>query len=338
MNSKQWLDDMIRAPRKKALPILSFPSVELIGTTVQEMVGNSELMARGMKAIADKVDSAASVSMMDLSVEAEAFGSATRCFANEVPAVTDIIVTDEASLKSLHEPHVGDGRTEIFVESVEKACKLITDRPVFAGIIGPYSLCGRLMGVSESMVSCISQPSVVTATLQKITPFLIEYAKAMKETGATGLIMAEPLTGLLSPKMATKFSEPYVKEIVDAVQDDNFIVIYHNCGGSVPKIIKSILNTGAYGYHFGNAIHMKDILTQIPDNVAVLGNIDPSSQFCMGTPETMRQAVFELLNECSPRHSNFIPSSGCDIAANGKWENIEAFFSAVTEYYNSICV
>ena len=45
--------------------------------------------------------------------------------------------------------------------------------------------------------------------------------------------MAEPLTGMLSPNLAEEFSHPYVERIVDAVQDDSFAVIYHNCGNNV---------------------------------------------------------------------------------------------------------
>lgn len=335
MNSRQWLEDLKKSPVKKGLPILSFPSVSITGVTVRELVQNSSLQAEGMKTVADRIPSAASVSMMDLSVEAEAFGSAIKTFEREVPVVTDEIVQDERSADALKIPHVGDARTGLFVEAVEKACKLITDRPVLAGAAGPFSLCGRLMGISKSMIHCVKNPQMVHTTMKKVTPFLIEYVKAFRDAGANGLIMAEPLTGLLSPKLAKEFSEPYAKEIVDAVQDDSFIIVYHNCGGSVPRMMDSLLRVGAAAYHFGNAVSMKDVLTKLPENVIAMGNIDPSSQFCMGTPQSMREAVLLLMKECCPDFPNFVISSGCDIAVNAKWENITAFFDAIEEYNNT---
>ena len=57
------------------MPILSFPSAKLMGVTVKELTSNSDLQANGMKLIADRHKTLASVSMMDLSVEAEAFGA-----------------------------------------------------------------------------------------------------------------------------------------------------------------------------------------------------------------------------------------------------------------------
>ena len=45
--------------------------------------------------------------------------------------------------------------------------------------------------------------------------------------------MSEPLAGLLSPQLIDEFSTDYVREIVSALQDKNFIFIYHNCGNAV---------------------------------------------------------------------------------------------------------
>lgn len=121
-------------------------------------------------------------------------------------------------------------------------------------MIGPYSLAGRLLDVSEAMVLCYEEPDMVHAVMEKTTAFLIDYCKAYKAAGANGVVMAEPLTGMLSPNLAEEFSHPYVERIVDAVQDDSFAVIYHNCGNNVVLMADAIFGLGAMGYHFGNAI------------------------------------------------------------------------------------
>ena len=64
-NMKQWLSDMIAADRKVALPILSFPSVSLLGIPVRELISDSDRQAEGMKLVADRVPTAAAVSLMD---------------------------------------------------------------------------------------------------------------------------------------------------------------------------------------------------------------------------------------------------------------------------------
>jgi uroporphyrinogen decarboxylase len=64
-----------------------------------------------------------------------------------------------------------------------------------------------------------------------------------------------------------------------------------------------------------------------------MGNIDPAGQFRNGTPESIREATLSLLNECG-KYPNFVISSGCDVPPLSKWENIDAFFAAIEEYYN----
>lgn len=334
MNMKVWLDDMVMAKTKKAIPVLSFPSIQLLGTTVKELISSSEMQAKGMKAIADRVDSGASLSLMDLSLEAEAFGSDVIFSDNEVPTITGRIITSLEDAEALEVPKVGAGRTGIYVKAVEKATQLINDRPVFAGVIGPFSLAGRLMDVSEAMVNCYVEPDMVHKTLEKCTQFLISYIEEYKKRGANGVVMAEPLAGILSPDLIDEFSSKYVRQIVDAVQTDDFILIYHNCGNNVLVLIDSILSTGASAFHFGNAINMAQMLERVPANVITMGNIDPTGQFRNGTVESIRKATRELMEECC-KHPNYVISSGCDIPPMSNWDNIDAFFETVKEFYKS---
>lgn len=330
-NMKQWAANMIASTKKNALPILSFPSVQLMGITVRELIGSSDSQAAGMKLIADRVPSAAAVSLMDLSVEAEAFGSYIRFSDNEVPTVQGHIVSDEDEAAALAVPAVGTARTGIYIEAIEKAVQLITDRPVFGGVIGPFSLAGRLLDVSEALALCYEEPDMVHAVLEKTTAFLIAYTRAYKNAGANGVVMAEPLTGMLSPALAEEFSAPYVRRIVDAVQSDEFFVVYHNCGNNVLLMADSIAATGAAAFHFGNAIDLSKMLPLMPADRLVMGNVDPAGQFCHGTPESVRAATRSVMTACSG-WPNFLISSGCDIPPVSPWENIDAFFKAVSDF------
>lgn len=327
-----WLHEQVTAEKRRALPILSFPSIQLLGITVRELISDSDLQAKGMYEVAKRCPASAAVSMMDLSVEAECFGSQIRVSDDEVPTVVGSVVGSMEDAQALPVPQVGAGRTGLYVEAISKALKLITDRPVFAGVIGPYSLAGRLMDMTQIMMNCYDEPEMVHATLEKATAFILSYIQAYKAVGAHGVVIAEPAAGLLSPDLCEEFSSPYVKQIVDAVQDDQFLVIYHNCGNAAARMIPQLLDIGASGYHFGNAVSMKEVLEQMPGDVLTMGNLDPVSVFRNGTPEQVRESTLELLKRCTP-HKNFLISSGCDIPPASSWENIDAFFAAVEEFY-----
>ena len=328
MNVREFLWEAARSETQQALPILSFPAAQRMGVTVEQLVKDANLQAQAMALIAKEMDTLAAVSLMDLSIEAEAFGAQVQFFSNEIPVVTGQLVDSLEAAEALEVPNLTAGRALTCVEGVRLAKTLITDKPLLAGMIGPYSLAGRLMDVMEIMYICYDEPEAVHAVLEKATQYLIQYGGAMKAAGADGIMMAEPLAGILSPDMAAEFSHPYVKKIVDAMQTEDFAVIYHNCGNSVSHMLSGIFSIGAAAYHFGNAVDMAEVMAAAPAECLCMGNVDPAAQFVQGTPASMTEATKNLLSQCG-HYKNFVVSSGCDIPYHAKWENIQAFFNAL---------
>lgn len=331
MNKKAWFEAQRTIKNKRPLPLISFPCVQCLEITVEQLVTDSAIQAEGISKMAELYPSAAAVSMMDLSVEAEAFGAPIRFSNGEVPAVKEAIVTDEEEAKSLEIPSLDKGRCKVYAEAIRTVKKKVTDRPVFAGMIGPFSLSGRLLDMTEIMVDCYVEPEKVECVLKKAEAFILSYGKLLKEAGADGVVIAEPAAGLLSPEFNRTFSVPYVKRIVDAIKNDDFAVIYHNCGNVVP-LLDDILSIGADAYHFGNMIDLPALAERIPDDVFFMGNIDPVGVFCNATPEETEAKVTDLLKKIGHKE-NFILSSGCDVPAKASLANIEAFYRAAEKYY-----
>lgn len=327
----EWIRECVAQDKKKGMPILSFPGAKLLNVTVDELVKDGHLQALCMESIAKKYDMGMAVSLMDLSVEAEAFGSPVQFETEEVPTVREALIHDEEEAEELKVPAVGAGRTGECVKGIREACERITDRPVFAGIIGPYSLAGRLLDMTEIMILCYEEPEMVETVLEKATEFLIAYAKAFKDAGANGVVMAEPAAGLLSPSLMEEFSNPYVKKVREAVEDDSFVVMYHNCGNIEP-LLRQIQEVDAKAYSFGNAIDIEKALEVIPQDRLVIGNIDPAGVLRNGTPEVVREETRKLLERCS-KYPNFVIASGCDIPPMTPFENMDAFFETIEEFY-----
>ncbi|MGI6168487.1 MAG: uroporphyrinogen decarboxylase family protein [Christensenellales bacterium] len=332
-NMYKWFEEIIASPIKKALPILSFPCVQLMDISVTELISSSELQSKGLQKVAERVDTMASVSFMDLSVEAECFGSTIRYSEEEVPTVIGSVVSTMEEAEALKIPETGAGRTQLYIDAIGDAVQHITDRPVFAGVIGPYSLAARLMDVTEIMIYSYEEPELVHLILDKVTSFLAEYCLAYKKMGANGVMMAEPVAGLLSPSFIQEFSSDYVRKIVEKVQDENFPIIYHNCGNTILKGVDEILKCGAHAFHFGNAVDMEEMMARVPSDVVAMGNVDPAGVMRHGTAELVYQTTTDVLERCS-KYPNFAISSGCDIPPMTSWENIDAFFKAVDDFYS----
>ncbi len=92
-NMKQWKEDLIAARAKKAMPVFSFPGGRLIGVTVEELVKDGHLQALCMEKIAEKYPQMGiALSLMDLSVEAEAFGAKVMYSEDEVPTMHGALI------------------------------------------------------------------------------------------------------------------------------------------------------------------------------------------------------------------------------------------------------
>jgi uroporphyrinogen decarboxylase len=329
-NMKKWLYKMSNSIERNAMPIMTFPGLQLVDATILDVVKDGEAQFRCIEALSNRYPSTAAMTIMDLSVEAEAFGSPINYSDHEVPTVTSRIVYDMESAEVLTVPKVGEGRTSEYLTAAELSAKNIKDRPTFGGIIGPFSLAGRLFDMTEVMIALMLEPETVHIVLEKAAQFLIDFAKAYKNTGANGIIIAEPAAGLLSPAQCDEFSSRYVKRIVEAVQDDYFMVILHNCGNTT-KLVSSMLSTGSMGYHFGNAVDIVEIMPHINWGKVAFGNIDPARVFKNGSVEDVREKTWGLL-EKTAIYKNFVISSGCDIPPGTPLENIDAFFDTLARF------
>ena len=317
--------------KNKTVPILSFPSIQLLDISVNELISSAENQAKGMAAIVERCKLGASLNMMDLSVKAEAFGAKIHFAENEIPTVTGGIIEDIEQAKSITVPEIGSGRTTVYIEGVKKAKEMITDVPVFCGVIGPYSLASRLFDMTELMYACYDCPEDVIILLDKASDFIINYVNAFKAVGADGVIMAEPAAGMLSPSLADEFSAPFVKRIFEAVNSDDFVLCYHNCGNYAADMLEGISSVGADIYHFGNAVDLKKALDFLPSDKIVMGNVDPLL-LLNASSEAVSQEVERVYNVYST-YPNFMLSTGCDVPANASWENIDAYFNKVNELY-----
>ena len=324
MNS--WKNDIILQKRNLVVPIMTHPGIELIGKKVIDAVTNGEIQAQAILKLNEIYPSDACTVIMDLTVEAEAFGAPIVFPMDEVPSVTNRCVFDFESVEKLQVPSLNSKRVPEYLKANRIVAKTVIDKPVFAGCIGPYTLAGRLYDMTELMMAAYTEPQTALLLLEKCTQFLVDYCQAIKDTGVSGVVIAEPAAGLLSNEDCSTYSSCYIKKIVEAVQDETFMVVLHNCGNT-GNCTLAMLEAGAMAYHFGNKIDIVEALKICPADVLVMGNIDPVGVMKLASPKEITQVVKDILDK-TKTYPNFILSTGCDVPPHVSIENIEALYNA----------
>ena len=309
---------------------MTHPGIEHCDSTVFKAVTEGQAHADAICALNERFPADAVTAIMDLTVEAEAFGAEIRFSENDIPNVIGRLVSDSDEVAALEVPSLDRGRIREYLKANSIVASRIKDKRIFGGCIGPFSLAGRLFDLSELMMAMYIEPETVTMLLDKCTAFITNYLKAMKETGINGVILAEPAAGLVSNDDCLQYSSTYVRKIVEAVQDDSFSIVLHNCGNT-GHCTKAMLSSGASALHFGNKADMVEALETCPSDLPVMGNIDPVGVMRQASPEKVYASVSELLEKTSG-YDNFILSTGCDVPPRTPFENIQAFYQALTDY------
>lgn len=326
----KFIQQLLDSDKRIAIPIMTHPGIEAIGKRIIDAVTNGDIHYQAIKNVTETYNTTACTVIMDLTVEAEAFGCAISMPEHEVPNVTGRLVYDEESVNQLQIPSLSTGRMPEYLKANRLAVENIEGKPVLSGCIGPFSLAGRLYDMSEIMVGIYIEPDAIKTLLDKCTAYITAYCQELKKIGATGVIMAEPAAGLLSNEDCQEYSTTYVNRIVEAVQDENFIVILHNCGNK-GQCTQAMIESGAAALHFGNAIDMVETLKQCPPDLIVMGNIDPVGILKQATADEVYRITADLLAKTA-EYRNFVISSGCDMPPMVPDANIKAFYQAISDF------
>ena len=108
MNVDNWISDIINVRERCTVPIMTHPGIEMIGATVKDAVQSGEKHAQAIYELSKKYPSKAATVIMDLTVEAEAFGSSIAFPENDMPHILGSLV-DSESIEGLQIPSLSSG-------------------------------------------------------------------------------------------------------------------------------------------------------------------------------------------------------------------------------------
>lgn len=94
MNVSKWIKDVIASDKSLSMPIMTHPGIELLGKKVLDAVTDGEVHFQAIRSLNEHFPQAmACTAIMDLTVEAEAFGAQLCMNEHEVPTVTGRLLT-----------------------------------------------------------------------------------------------------------------------------------------------------------------------------------------------------------------------------------------------------
>ena len=324
-------DKLIDIARNKdgrlVAPLMGFPGIQLNGTSLKQNMFNWGTQFSTLFALERRFRPDAVFFFMDLSVEASALGLPVRFPLLESPTVESHPIQTVEDLEHFPVADVlTDGRVAVYIETMHLMARYL-DVLKCGYVIGPFTLAGLLMGASDASMATVMTPELLHQVLGFAAGVISRYARALDRAGADLIAILEPTASFLSPKAFKTFSGRYVSEIISSIQA---IPVLHICGQTT-KLIDGMVETGAQGLSLGNLVDFPAAAKRVPEDVMLIGNLDPVHVLKDMTPNGVFRATNELLEAMEP-FENFVLSTGCDLPADVPLENIHAFMDAGRGY------
>ena len=244
------------------------------------------------------------------------------------PAIAD--AKDIGKLEPLN-PYT-DGRLPIHLEAMKYLIEDVGDEVgVSAAIIGPFTFACFLLGVDKTLKACIQQPEVVHQLCEVGLQSAIAYVDAAIAIGL-GPTISEPMSSctVISPRIFRKFSQPYLKRLVDHIKSKGKGVVMHICG-QTSGIWEDIADMGVAGFSIDNIASIKDCKEKIGAKTRILGNVDPGTIMYMGTREQVRLETLKGIRDGYDSPKGYTPMSGCSLPVDTPFENIQEMMDTVTD-------
>ncbi|GAB4340751.1 MAG: uroporphyrinogen decarboxylase family protein [Candidatus Abyssubacteria bacterium] len=328
LRSMRLCDVIDIAGRRMIFLLSGIVMARLNKTTLRQNIMNPAIAVESLSRMVEILQSEFAFSCVpDISAFAESYGCEVKIPEDGMASVTRHAVRDLDDLARLEAegPQWHERLMNNFTVLSSMAQRFTLFKLVLGG--GPFSMAAILAGVEELARKIIKEPAFVERLLEFCTNVSILAARGQVSAGADVIYLGDPTSGLLSRKHYERFAAPYIRRVVAEV---DVPVVLHICGKTT-HIIEPMCATGVQGISLDTLVDLPSIVSRVPSDIAIIGNLDPVGPLLNGTPEETALATRGLL-ESMRDVPNYMFSAGCELALETPLENIRAMIETVKSY------
>jgi len=319
--------------RLPCVPIIGNTAARVTGVKVSELRGNGRLLAAAQIA-AYRLFGYDNIRVFtDLYVQAEAMGAKVRCPLDETAYLESPAISDVASIDTIHpiDPRKAGSLPQHLKAMAQVLDAVGSEVPVTGAITAPFTNASFLIGAENLVRLTIRNPDAVHRLCAISLETSLEYADIMIAMGCTPSL-TDPMSSstVISPKKFREFSFPYLKRLIGFIHDRGKSVTLHICGKTHP-IWELMADTGADCLSIDNEASLLAAKEKVGRRVRLMGNVPPSEVMLQGAPGDVRAAVRKCVAEAWDSPKGYVVASGCSLATETPFANINAMLGAVRE-------
>ncbi len=317
-------------PRVPTGPLAVHFCAQLAGVTLREYSSNARALAESVIRYYERFRPDAVWVSADTWVSAEAMGARVEAPDPDQPLCGsgEPRVRTARDIDRLPPPDPGSqGRYPVMLEALERVRRAIGSEAFVVACFDqyPFSLAAALAGLDRIMLKLSDDPPFVVSLMERCLEYARAYAVALGNAGADLLSGGDSPAGLLGPRAYREVAWPFERRLIAELKAaSDKPVSLHICGNARP-MLRDMAATGADVLELDHQVELAEACRLAGPDIALWGNLDPVGLLAQGNPAEVREAglrAVDTVRACG--HSRFVLSSGCTLAVETPFENLEA--------------
>ena len=301
--------------RHLVFPINALPSVQMVEAGIDEILWSADLKYEALRKYYEKMEVDVLFYFNDVVIQAEAMGAKAKYSKKMMP-----VVAATARAMSLPDP-AQVPRMAVNANVLRRMAGRFPDKLRAALVYGPFTVAGQVAGEERILKGLAENPREVLAVLEKTCDFARRYAAYLIEAGANLVWISDPLAALIPPDQFWDFAGSFLRRIFELFP--SIPTILHICGDT-SRILPEIVKTGVRGISLDNCMDLLVVEDEIPEEVYIIGNIDPVEVVELGSPDEVVSRTSDLVSMMALK-DNFVLSTGCAVSPSAPIENVRLF-------------
>lgn len=328
-----------KADRIPVYPIISGVSRRMLGASYKDWATDAEICAQSLLKAREELDLDCIVTLIDLSVECDAWGQELIYPENEAahPNYDNMIIQDIEEYEKIKKV---DYRTSKRMMMHIETCRKLTEAakgefPVIAFVFGPLGVLSMLRNQQDMYMDCYDDPEAVHRAAKEVNETLKDYCQALMDTGIQGIMLDTLFASgsIMSKSMWDELEGDLVEELAAAIREKNGLVMIHNCGQKVyfDVQIKRVQPAAiSFLYPPDDCADFKECKAKYGDITTLIGCVTPANAV-IGTDEGWDQECKDCIDAMG-KNGGFILATGCEYPANADFNRARRMVTIAKDY------
>ena len=320
-------------------PILSGVTRNLVGATYEKWATDADTCSAALLKAAELYDLDCIVTLIDLSVECDAWGQELIFHENDAahPDGSKLVIQEIEDYEKIKKvDYRTSKRMMMHIETCRKIVEATNNElPIVAFVFGPLGTLSMLRNQEDMYMDLYDDPDAVKEAATAVNETLKDYCNALMDVGVHG-IMFDTLfasASIMSKAMWMDMEGGLVKELADIVHARNVPVMIHNCGLKVYFDAQiETMNPAAISFLNvpDDCTDFADCKAKYGDKITLIGCVPPPMVVTATDEEWEAECKKEI--DTFAKGGGFMLATGCEYPSNSPFDRAEKMVEIAKTY------